>query len=84
MSNPASIRKRAERLRGDLARAEGERDTLDGEIEAELKRLRKILGCKKGQERESVRDLKERIEADEEEAIRLLDLAEAIRDGEEE
>ena len=78
---PAQLREMIETCRQDLARAEGEEATLNGEIEANLAKLRKILACKAGKEKQAIQSLKKKIEKDSGKVVELLEKAEALRDG---
>ncbi len=83
MSNPDEIRARIEECRQELARAEGEKEALGGEVGDALVKLRELLGCKPGKEKASLKKLKQKIADDEAEVEQLLEQAEAICDGEE-
>lgn len=78
---PAETRARIERARGDVARAEGEASGLQAGIDEKLAKLRTVLACKAGKEREAIQALREANARGEEEVSALLDEAEAVRDG---
>lgn len=80
-TDPQAVRERIEECRQDLARAEGEAETLKGEASDAVAKLRELLVCKPGKERAALRKLREKIEAGETEVEELLDQAEVIRDG---
>lgn len=80
MTNAADVRRRLEAARAELQRAEGEEAALKGQVDDGLKKLRELLGCKAGQERQALGKLREDLARDEAEVERLLDEAEAARD----
>lgn len=84
MSSPEEIRARIETCRQDLARAEGEAQAIQRDMDADLGRLRKLLKCEPGKEKVALNKLRQEIAKGEAEVEELLDQAEAIRDGEEE
>ena len=84
MSSPQRIRARIEECRQDLARAEGETEALQREMDQDLTKLRKLLKCKPGKEKAAIKKLREKIAADQAKVEELLDRAEAVRDGESE
>jgi hypothetical protein len=74
---PAEIKARLETAKRDLARAEGEHASYLKEAEAAKIKLREVLGCEPGKEREALAELQAEVEKDEAELARLLDEAEA-------
>lgn len=82
MKDPKALRQRIESAKADLARVEGERDALQKNTDEQMVQVRKILGCKKGEEKTSLAALKAKIAKDQEEIGALLDQAEQVRDGE--
>ena len=81
MADPQALRERIAELREDLARAEGEEESLSGQVDERLRELRKVLGCKRGKEREALDTLRTKIEEGEEEVSALIDEAEEAREG---
>lgn len=79
MSTFHQIRARLAQARSDLARTEGEGQTLQGELDGTLGKLRELLACKPGQERAAVEKLQAEIAADTAEVSTLLDQAEAAK-----
>ena len=81
MTSPAEVRDRVVQLREDLARSDGQESALEGEIADLLKRLRKTLSCKAGQEKKAIQKLRNKVETSSEKLEELLCEAERIRDG---
>ncbi len=76
-----AIRGRLSRAQADAARAEGETATLAAEVDGNMAKLRALLGCKVGKEKEAIQALRESVEKGAAELDALLTKAEAIRDG---
>lgn len=78
---PQKIRNKIVSFRDDLARAEGQVETLSEQADATMTKLRKLLKCKKGKEKEALRALREQVTEDEEALTELLDTVHALKDG---
>ena len=79
-ATPQEIRDRIEECKRDLARAEGEEEQITKQIDADLAKLRKGLGCKPGQEKKAIAKLKAEIAEDEQTLNELISAAVAARD----
>ena len=73
MSDIGKLRKRIERAKADLARTEGERAALNDRIEECVGQLREHLDCGAGEEKEAIKELRDKVDADEAELSELLD-----------
>lgn len=82
MTDLTKIRSRIESAQRDLAKAQGEEESLKSQIEDTMGRLRKTLGCKEGKEKATLEALGNEIREDAERLEELLDEAESMRDGE--
>jgi len=78
VSDPAKIRARIEQCKQNLARREGEAETLKGEVQKTKKELRKLLKCKAGQEEKALEKIRKKVVKDQEEVEELLDDAEGV------
>lgn len=79
MSDPAKIRERIAKTQAELARTEGEQSQIQEQIEQNLARVRELLGCKKGEEREALKALRDQVATDTATVEKLLDRAERAR-----
>lgn len=77
--DPQEIRDRIEQAKQELARTQGEEESLTKWVEKSLEELRKTLDCEAGKEREALEGLRAEIEADMEAVEELLDKADQIR-----
>jgi len=61
MSDPASLRKRIEKIKKETANLEGEERSLRDQLNIALDKLRAVLRCEKGEEKDALADLKRKI-----------------------
>jgi len=78
-----AIMRRIEVAKADLARAEGQQEVVEAEIESTVEKLRDLLGCKPGKEKAAMKALRAKLTEQEEELEAILDEIEAAKDGEE-
>lgn len=73
------LRAQIEQAQQALARAQGEQASIEKDVEQALVRLRQLLECEPGEEKEAVQELREEIVEAEQEIRALLDKANALR-----
>lgn len=82
MTDIDRIREKCRALRDELARAEGEAEQLQANLDAKQAELAELLGCKPGGVKRAIEKLREQVERDTETIKELLDKVEAIKQGE--
>lgn len=77
---PAAIRAKIARARREMDQHEATAEAQEAEIQAVRGKIRKVLGCKEGEEKKALAALQKRIKENQARVEKLLQEAEEIRE----